>query len=117
MDYYKDGNCEIFQNKLKEIKPFRKYNAKEIPLGLLEKLAYKYECKYAIMINYICPVFIPEERLMYSVTFRNTNKDVRKIFPVLYGSSLYELFCKICLFYYDEITIKENIDLKNWEEK
>ena len=117
MDYYEDGNCEIFQNKLKEIKPFRNYGAEQISLEMLEKLIYKYECKYSIMINYICPIYIPDERKMYSVTFRCTDKSVIKKFPVVYGSTIYETFCKIALFYYDEITIKGNIGLKDWEKK
>lgn len=117
-DYYKDNNDEVFQNVLRKIKPFKNIpKDEEISLELLEKLIYKYECKYDIMINYICPTYIPDERRMYSVTFRNTNKKVIKEFTRVYGSTIYELYIKIALFYYLEITLEQNITLKDWGKR
>lgn len=105
---------EIFQEALKQIKPFRGYE-KRIPLNMLEKLIYKYELKYAIMINYICPVFNPEVQPMYSVTIRNT--DSHELIQTLYGMSIYETMCKIALYYHMEITLKGNIGLKDWNKR
>ena len=115
-DYYKGDNKDVFQNLLRNIKPFKNIDGdKEIELDLLEKLVYTYECKYAIMVNYICPVYLKDERRMYSITVRNT--DTKELYPVIYASSIYESFVKICLFYYLEISVKENVGLKEWEKK
>lgn len=106
---------EIFQEALKQIKPFRKLDKKRIPLSMLEKLIYTYELKYAVMINYICPVFNPEVPLMYSVTIRETKE--KKLIQSIYGTSIYETMCKIALFYYMEITLKGTIGLKDWTKR
>lgn len=115
-DYYKGDNKDIFQNLLRKIKPFKNIDkGQEIELELLEKLVYTYECKYAIMVNYICPVYLKNERRMYSITVRNTT--TKELYPVLYASSIYESFVKICLFYFLEISVKETVGLKEWEKK
>lgn len=105
---------EIFQEMLKRIKPFRNIKG-DIPIELLEKLIYKYELKYAIMVNYICPIFVENTVPMYSASIRSTK--TREMLPTIYGTSIYETLCKICLYYYMEITIKESIGLKDWRLK
>lgn len=105
---------EIFQDMLKRIKPFRDIKG-DVPIEMLEKLIYKYELKYAIMVNYICPVFTKDVVPMYSVSIRETQ--TRNFLPTIYGTSIYETLCKICLFYYMEITVKGNIGLKDWSKK
>ena len=50
---------EIFQKMLKRIKPFKNVDG-DIPIELLEKLIYKYEIKYAVMVDFICPIFTPD---------------------------------------------------------
>lgn len=109
-----DGNEEIFQEELKNIKPFRNIK-NDVPLSMLEKLIYKYELKYAIMVNYICPVFIPDNEPMFSATIRDTK--TKKLLPTIYGGTIYELFCKICLYYYLKTTITKEIGLKEWNKK
>ena len=115
-DYYKGNNKDVFQNLLRKIKPFKNIDRdQEIELELLEKLVYNYECKYAIMVNYICPVYLKNERRMYAITVRNTT--TKELYPTLYASSIYESFVKICLFYFLEISINENVGLKEWDKK
>lgn len=109
-----EGCEEIFQDMLKRIKPFKNIKG-NVPIELLEKLIYKYELKYAIMINYICPVFTKDVVPMYSVSIRDT--ETKELLPTIYGTSIYETLCKICLYYYMEITIKGNIGLKDWSKK
>lgn len=111
LDYYENEN--IFQKALRKIKPLSKYSLEEnIPLDILEKLVSTYEYKYAIMINYICPVYIPGERRMYSVTIKNTEKNETYY---IHSSSIYEAFCKISILYYSEV--KNGLGLKDWKDK
>lgn len=116
LDYYRDDNRDIFQNILRKIKPFKKNPIEDdISLDLLEKLIYTYECKYAIMVNYICPVYLKGERRMYSVTVKNT--ETKDLYPTIFASTIYESFCKIALFYYCEISVKGKVNLKEWDKK
>lgn len=110
---YEDDE-EIFQNALKKIKPFKKVNG-NIPIELLEKLIFKYEMKYAVMIDYICPIFMFDAEPMYSVKIRET--ETRESLPSVYGTSIYEVLSKVCLTYYMEITLKDNIGLKDWSKR
>lgn len=110
--YYE--NKEIFQEELKNIKPFKKVNG-NVPIEMLEKLIYKYEMKYAIMIDYICPTFMLYAEPLYSVKIRLT--DTRTFLPSVYGTSIYEVLCKVCLVYYMEITLKGNVGLKDWSKR
>lgn len=116
-DYY-DGNEKIFQKALRKIKPFKNISMDEnISMELLEKLVSRYEHKYAIMINYITPVYLPKERTMYSVDFRGTEGGSRlSMYPHIFASTIYELFVKISLFYYMEISVKNKIPLKDWSK-
>lgn len=115
-DYYKGNNKDVFQNLLRKIKPFKNIDRdQEIELELLEKLVYTYECKYAIMVNYICPVYLKGEKRMYSITVKNTV--TKELYPVIFASSIYESFVKICLFYFLEISVNENVGLKEWDKK
>lgn len=110
---YEDDE-EIFQNALKKIKPFKKVNG-NIPIELLEKLIFKYEMKYAVMIDYICPIFMFDAEPMYSVKIRET--ETREFLPSVYGTSIYEVLSKVCLTYYMEITLKDSIGLKDWSKR
>lgn len=110
---YEDDE-EIFQNVLKKIKPFKNIKG-NIPIEMLEKLIYKYEIKYNVMIVYICPVFIKDSVPMYSVKIKDVK--TKEYFPTIYGSSMYETLCKICLLYYMEIGVKNHIGLKDWSKK
>lgn len=105
---------EIFQETLKNIKPFKKVNG-DVPIEMLEKLIFKYEMKYAVMIDYICPIFMFDAEPMYSVKIRLT--ETKTFLPSVYGTSIYEVLCKVCLVYYMEISLKGSVGLKDWSKK
>lgn len=111
LDYYENKN--IFQKALKQIKPFSKCE-EEIPFELLEKFVAKCEYKYNIMINYICPVYIPDEKFIYSATIRETEEC--EICKTIFSCSLYELYIKISIYYYSLIKA-EKLTLKDWSKK
>lgn len=94
-----DKNKEIIQKALRKIKPFSNYNMSEdIPLIKLELLVSKYEHKYPIRINYIEPLFIPGEINMFRANVTNLNTGERM--KSIYGSNLYELFSKLCIYFF-----------------
>lgn len=107
---------ELFQKVLRKIKPFSKYPDKgEIPIEDLEKLIAVYEYKYSIQLDYIHPLFFPGEERMYSVVIRNT--DTKELYPLIYSNTVYEALCKVCIFYYSEITFKGSVGLKDWTRR
>lgn len=115
LDYYKADNENIFQKALRNIKPFSKYSLEEnVPLEMLEKFIAKCEYKYNIMVNYITPVYIPDERNIYSATIRNT--ETFKVYKLIFASSLYELYVKLCIYYYSEIR-RDVLTLKDWSKR
>lgn len=114
-DYYKGVNSIEFQKALRKIKPFAKHSMDEIiPLSDLEKLVAVYEYKYSVQVDYIHPVFLKGEKRMYSVVIRNT--DTKDLYPTIFSSSIYEAFVKVSLFYYNIITEKQEVGLKDWSK-
>lgn len=111
-----DRDKDIFQTLLRKIKPLSKYPVEEeIPLEVLERLVATYEYKYAVQLDYIHPVFIPNENRIYSAVIRNT--DTKDTYPIIYSGSLYEMMCKVCIFYYSEIAMKKAVGLKDWSKR
>ena len=115
LDYYKDNNSDIFQNALRQIKPFSNFSTScEIPMDMLEKFVAKCEYKYNIMINFITPVYLPGERNIYSATIRNT--ETYKMQKILFACSLYELYVKVSIYYYSLVK-KDKLTLKDWSKR
>lgn len=111
-----DQNKDIFQTVLRKIKPLNNYPVNEdIPIELLEKLIATYEYKYSVQLDYIHPLFMPNEARMYSAVVRNT--DSRELYPTVYANSLYEVLCKVCILYYSEISMKHSVGLKDWSKR
>lgn len=99
LDYNVKHNQLIIQKALRKIKPLANYDLSEdIPLLKLELLVVKYEKKYPIIINYIEPTSIPGEINCYRAVVRNTNTG--EILKTIYGCCLYELFCKLSIYFY-----------------
>lgn len=118
LDYTQDENKVIIQKALRRIKPFQDIPLKEkIDLLKLEILVGKYERKYNLMINYICPTFIPGERNIYCATIKM--KDSTKIIEYIYATEIYELFAKISIyfFYCVEKGKVKKIDWKEFKNK
>ena len=91
LDYTIEENKKLIQKALRRIKPFEdKPLNEDIPLLTLELLVGKYERKYNLMINYICPTFVPGERNLYCATIKK--KDETGILEFIYATELYELF-------------------------
>lgn len=114
LDYYVEENKTLIQKALRKIKPFSKYEMdKEIPLLKLEMLVSKYQHKYCLMINYITPTYIPEERNTYCASIKRT--DTMKYLENVYATSLYELFAKLCIKFYYEVE-KRNVPQQDWDK-
>lgn len=108
-----EGNENKFQKALRKIKPFRNIDLEEnIPFTKLEKLIGVYERKYAIMCHWLCPTFIPGEKDLWCANVANT--ETGEMLNNLYGSSVYEIFVKLCILYYSEV--QNGLGLKNWDE-
>ena len=107
---------DIFQTVLRKIKNFSDYPENvDVPLDAIEAFVAECEYKYAIQCDYIHPVFMPNEARMYSAVVRNT--DTKWLYPVIYAGSVYEVFCKLCIFYYSEIMMKKAVGLKDWSKR
>lgn len=114
LNYSESQNKDIIQKKMRGIKPFRDIPSNiEIPLEKLEKYIGLVQRKYALQIDYICPVFIPEENNLYSATVRNTASN--EYYTYIYGKSIYEVFAKISILYYALLKSNENFPLADWE--
>lgn len=114
LDYTVDENKTIIQKALRRIKPLQDMPInKDIPLLTLEVLVGKYERKYNLMINYICPTFIPGERNMYCATIKK--KDSQEMLKYIHATEMYELFAKICIYFFYCVN-KEKVKPINWEE-
>lgn len=114
LNYSEPQNKDIIQKKMRGIKPFRDIPSNiEIPLEKLEKYIGLVQRKYALQIDYICPVFIPEENNLYSATVRNTASN--EYYTYIYGKSIYEVFAKISILYYALLKNNENFPLADWE--
>ena len=81
----------------------------------MEKLIAVYEYKYSVQLDYIHPLFFPDRDRMYSAVIRNT--DTREFYPTLYASYMYEMLCKVCIFYYSEVSMKKAVGLKDWTRR
>jgi len=114
MDYSNPQDKDIMQKKLRGIKPFRDIPVNvEIPLNKLEKYVGLVQRKYALQIDYICPVFVPDEENVYSVTVRNTASN--EYLTYIYGKTIYEVFVKISILYYALTKGDKQFPLADWE--
>ena len=114
LNYSSPENKDIMQKKLRGIKPFRDIPVNvEIPLEKLEKYIGLVQRKYALQVDYICPVFIPEEDNLYSVTIRNTTSN--EYLTYIYGKTIYEVFVKISILYYALTKDGKDYPLADWE--
>lgn len=114
LDYTVEENKRLIQKALRRIKPFEdKPLNEDIPLLTLETLVGKYERKYNLMINYICPTFVPGERNLYCATIKK--KDETGILEFIYATELYELFAKISIYFFYCVN-KEKVKPIDWKE-
>lgn len=114
LNYSNPQDKDIMQKKLRGIKPFRNIPVNvEIPLESLEKYISLVQRKYALQVDYICPVFIPEELNLYSVTVRNTASN--EYLTYIYGKTIYEVFVKISILYYALTKGDKQFPLADWE--
>lgn len=110
LDYEQDK--DTIQRALHKIKPFQSVDG-DIKLELIEKYIGAVQRKYAIQIDYVTPVFVPNERNVYSATIRKTYDDV--YYDVVFGSTLYELFAKIAILFWALTNPKKDFPLADWE--
>lgn len=114
LDYTIEENKKLIQKALRRIKPFKdKPLNEDIPLLTLELLVGKYERKYNLMINYICPTFVTGERNLYCATIKK--KDETGILEFIYATELYELFAKISIYFFYCVS-KEKVKPVDWKE-
>lgn len=108
-----EGNEKKFQKALRKIKPFENVGLeKDIPFEKLEKLIGVYERKYAIMLHWLCPTFLPNEKDIWCANVVNT--DTGEMYDYLYESSLYGIYVKLAILYYSEV--KNGLGLKQWDK-
>lgn len=114
MDYSNPQNKDVMQKKMRGIKPFRDVPVnEEIPIEMLEKYVGLVQRKYALQIDYICPVYVPEENNLYSATIRNTASN--EYYTYIYGKTIYEVFVKISILYYALTKSGKEFPLADWE--
>ena len=114
LDYSNPQNKDIMQKKMRGIKPFRDIPVnEEIPIEMLEKYVGLVQRKYALQIDYICPVYVPEENNLYSATIRNTASN--EYYTYIYGKTIYEVFVKISILYYALTKSGKEFPLADWE--
>lgn len=114
LDYSKPENKDLMQKKMRGIKPFRDIPVnEEVDLKLLEKFIGLVQRKYALQIDYICPVYIPDENNLYSATVRNTASN--EYYTYIYGKTIYEVFVKISILYYALTKSGKEFPLADWE--
>lgn len=114
MDYSNPQNKDVMQKKMRGIKPFRDIPVnEEIPIEMLEKYVGLVQRKYALQIDYICPVYVPEENNLYSATIRNTASN--EYYTYIYGKTIYEVFVKISILYYALTKSGKEFPLADWE--
>ena len=114
LDYDVEENKTLIQKALRKIKPLQKYEmGEEIPLLTLEILVGKYVRKYCLMVNYLTPTFIPGERNVYCASIKRT--DSLQYLENVYGTTLYEVFAKLCIKFYYEVE-KKNIPVQDWDK-
>ena len=114
LNYSNPQDKNIMQKKLRGIKPFRNIPVNvEIPLESLERYISLVQRKYALQVDYICPVFIPEELNLYSVTVRNTCTN--EYLTYIYGKTIYEVFVKVSILYYALTKSGKEFPLADWE--
>lgn len=114
LEYDVKENKTLIQKALRKIKPLSKYEMDvEIPLLTLEILVGKYARKYCLMVNYLTPTFIPGERNVYCASIKRT--DTFQYLENVYGTTLYEVFAKLCIKFYYEVE-KKNIPVQDWDK-
>jgi len=111
LNMYEENNADIIQKHLKVIKPFENISG-DVPMERLEKYIGLVQRKYALQIDYICPTFVPDEKNLYSASVRRT--DTGKYLTDIYSTTMYELFCKVCILY-NAVTKGKDFPLADWE--
>jgi hypothetical protein len=107
-----NDDTELFQSALHKIKPFTNVEG-NIPLELIEKYIGMVHRKYAIQIDFITPVYVPDEKNLYSATIRNTSTDV--YYDVVFETTLYALYAKIAILFWALTNPKKEFPLADWE--
>lgn len=109
---YDDDDTGLFQSALHKIKPFANVEG-NIPLELIEKYIGMVHRKYAIQIDYITPIYVPDEKNLYSATIRNTSTNV--YYDVVFETTLYALYAKIAILFWSLTNPKKEFPLADWE--
>lgn len=113
LDFTKKENKNKMQKALRKIDYLSHIpEFKDISIITLENYISKVEKKYSIMLYYICPVFTLKEHKL-SATIINT--ETGELLETFFSENIYDLFCKVCIYYYYQIKVKK-IKLKNWDD-
>lgn len=95
MELHKDA----FSKALQKLPFGNKWPIGKVPITALESYIAEISLKGKISLFSVCPSYIPGERIMYTGTaFKRSTVAYLKV----YGSSLYELFVKLCILMYVE---------------
>ncbi len=98
LDYREPVNVVKIEKALRKIEPFKDIPLSEnIPMLKMEVAIAKLEKKTGLRVNYIMPLPV-EKNHLYTARIMDGNSmlEVKKI----YGVSLYELFSKLCIYFY-----------------
>lgn len=102
IDYRKPEGKETIQKALRLIKPFAKCTKDNVPLESIEKYIGLVCRKYTIMIQYITPTYLPNNKdNIYSCSFKTT--DSHEWLGNVYGHCLYELMAKAAIKMHSDV--------------
>lgn len=94
-----EKNKPVFQKALKRLPFGEKWPTGDIPFKVLEKYVSEISLKGKISLFSVFPTYIPGERTIYTGNAFNRPK---LAYPKVYGSSIYEVFVKLCILFYVE---------------
>lgn len=98
LDYREPVNVVKIEKALRKMEPFKDIPLSEsVPILKMEMAVAKMEKKTGLYVNYITPLRVGRNHL-YTARIMSPKlfTEVKKI----YGVSLYELFSKLCIFFY-----------------
>jgi hypothetical protein len=102
LDYTKEENKKIIQKALRLIKPFKNESIdKNIEIEKLEKYIKLTLGKYNMILRIIIDRYANEKYLVYCSCIMDSQN--LHILRNIYSMSIYELYCKICIFIYSKI--------------
>lgn len=94
LDMEDKKNADIFKKALNKI-----FNGKMPTFKDMETHVHNISLKGEISLFTIYPTYIPGERTIYT---GNAFKRSKLAYPKVYGSSIYEVFVKLCILFYVE---------------